>query len=130
MKLQCINRGMKTTRAIMVVLGLLSAICFGEQGKASIYSTSCNGGSKTASGVRLVNNSNMIAHKYLPFGTLVKITNLKNNKSTVAKVVDRGPFIKGRIVDLTTGVANQIGLTQKQGIATVKLEVVGKVKIN
>jgi rare lipoprotein A len=128
MKLPAINRGMKTTRAIMVVLGLLSAICFAEQGKASIYSTSCNGGSKTASGVRLVNNSNMIAHKTLPFGTLVKITNLKNNKSTTATVVDRGPFIRGRIADLTIGVAKQLGFTQKQGITVIRLEVVGKVK--
>ena len=69
----------------------------------------------------------MVAHKYLPFGTLVKITNLKNNKTTTATVVDRGPFVKGRIVDLTLGVANKLGFSMKQGITTVRVEVVGTV---
>lgn len=99
-----------------------------QQGKASIYSTKCNGGTKTASGIKLKNDSNMIAHKTLPFGTKVKITNTKNGKSTHAVVVDRGPYVKGRIVDLTSGVANRIGITSRQGIGSVKLEVVGKIK--
>jgi rare lipoprotein A len=116
----------KTLLSIIAILTLTLSLSFGEQGKASIYTTSCNGGTKTASGIRLVNDSNMIAHKTLPFGTLVKITNLKNNKSTTAKVVDRGPFVKGRIVDVTTGVANALGFTKKQGITTVRVEVVAK----
>ena len=100
-----------------------------QHGKASIYTTQCNGGTTTASGVKLVNNSNMIAHKTLPFGTLVKITNKSNGKSTIGLVSDRGPFHRSRIVDLTIGVAERIGLTKKQGITNVKIEVVGKVKI-
>jgi len=99
-----------------------------QHGKASIYTTQCNGGTRTASGVKLTNNSNMIAHRTLPFGTEVKITNIKNGKTTVGIVRDRGPFIRGRIVDLTVGVANKIGLTKKQGICNVKIEVIGKVK--
>src|SRR3972149_6421157 len=103
---------MTTIKRAIAILILITSLAFGEQGKASLYSTSCNGGSRTASGIRLVNNSDMIAHKTLPFGTLVKITNLKNNKSTTARVVDRGPYVRGRIVDLTMGVANKIGFTK------------------
>ncbi len=118
---------MTTIKKIIAILFLTISLSFGEQGKASIYTTSCNGGTRTASGIRLVNNSNMIAHKSLPFGTMVKITNLKNNKVTIATVVDRGPFKKGRIIDMTLGVANSLGFTKKQGITIVRIEVVGKI---
>lgn len=117
---------MTAIKRILVILYLLLPLYGAEQGKASIYSTRCNHGTRTASGVKLKNDSDMIAHKTLPFGTKVKITNVKNNKSTIATVVDRGPFIKGRIADLTTGVANKIGFSMKQGITTVRIEVVGK----
>jgi len=119
---------MTTIKHILAILALSLSLTFGEQGKASIYTTNCNGGTKTASGIKLVNHSDMIAHKSLPFGTLVKITNLKNNKSTTATVVDRGPFVRGRIVDVTMGVANKLGFSTKQGIATVRVEVIGKIK--
>jgi len=118
---------MTTIKRIIVILYLLLPLHGAEQGKASIYSTGCNNGTRTASGVSLKNDSDMVAHKYLPFGTLVKITNLKNNKTTTATVVDRGPFVKGRIVDLTLGVANKLGFSMKQGITTVRVEVVGTV---
>lgn len=107
-------------------LGIVSAHT--ETGKASYYSIKCNGGTKTASGKKLDNNANTLAHKSLPMGTKVKVTNLKNGKSEVCVVSDRGPFIKGRIVDVTIGVAKKLGFV-KQGIAPVKIEVVGKVKI-
>lgn len=116
-----------TMKRIIAILFLTLSLSFGEQGKASIYTTGCNGGTRTASGIKLVNNSNMIAHKTLPFGTVVKITNLKNNKTTTATVVDRGPFVKGRIADLTTGVANALGFTRKQGITMIRIEVVEKI---
>lgn len=118
---------MTTIKHILVILALLLPLQGAETGKASIYSTGCNKGSRTASGVSLRNDADMVAHKTLPFGTKVKITNLKNNKSTTATVVDRGPFIKGRILDVTTGVANKLGFTMKQGITVVRVEVVGKV---
>jgi rare lipoprotein A len=119
---------MTTIKHILVILCLLLPLHGAEQGKASIYSTGTNHGTRTASGVRLKNDSDMVAHKTLPFGTLVKITNLKNNKTTTATVVDRGPFIKGRILDVTKGVANKLGFTVNQGITVVRVEVVGKVK--
>jgi len=99
-----------------------------EVGKASHYSTKCNGGIRTASGHKLENNANTAAHKTLPFGTLVKVTNLENGKSEVVKITDRGPYKRGRIIDLTIGVAKKLGFV-KRGITTVKVEVVGKIKI-
>ena len=118
---------MTTIKRILVILTLLLPLHGEEQGKASIYSTRCNKGSRTASGVALKNDSDMVAHKTLPFGTVVKITNLKNNKTTTATVVDRGPFVKGRIVDMTLGVANKLGFGMNQGITVVRVEVVGKI---
>lgn len=90
-------------------------------GKSSWYSVKCNGGTRTASGQKLNNNSNTAAHKTLPFGTLVRVTNLKNGKSEVVKITDRGPHIKNRIIDLTVGVAEKLGF-KNNGITTVKIE--------
>lgn len=120
---------MKTIKYTIFCLFALMTFVFGEYGKASIYSTSTNRGTKTASGIKLEDQAEMVAHKHHPFGTILKITNLNNKKWTLGVVVDRGPFVKGRIVDLTTGVANKLLITKKQGLAPVKVEVVGKVNI-
>lgn len=68
------------------------------------------------------------AHKYYPFGTMLKVTNLSNKKSVVVKVTDRGPFAKGRIIDLSWGAAKAIGMLS-QGIAPVMVEVVDETPI-
>ena len=93
-----------------------------QSGNASWYSTRCNGGTKTASGARLQDQAATAAHKTLPFGTHVKVTNVKNGKSEVVKITDRGPYKHGRVIDVTIGVANRLGF-KSQGIAKVKLEV-------
>ena len=111
---------------IMLGMGTLSAHT--ETGKASYYSTKCNGGTHTASGQKLVNSSNTAAHKTLPFGTLVKVTNLKNGRSEVVSITNRGPFCRGRIIDVTIGVAKKLGFINS-GVVPVKIEVVGKVKL-
>jgi rare lipoprotein A len=98
-----------------------------EVGKASWYSTSCNHGTKTTSGKKLDNSKNTGAHRTLPFGTIVKITNLKNGKSETLQIIDRGPFTKGRIIDVTSSVAEKLGF-KSAGIALVRVEVVGKIK--
>jgi rare lipoprotein A len=102
-------------------------VCRGaEYGVASFYSVKTNGGTTTASGERLRDDFYTAAHKTLPFGTLIKVTNLKNNKTVVVKCNDRGPFIKGRIVDVSLAAAKVIDL-QTSGIAKVKVEVVKKI---
>ncbi len=67
------------------------------------------GSGRTASGRSY--GSNTAAHRYLPFGTRVKVTNLRNRKSTWVVINDRGPFIGGRIIDLSRGAARQIGMS-------------------
>lgn len=93
-----------------------------QTGKASWYSTLCNRGSKTASGERLSNNSSTAAHKTLPLGTKVKVINVSNGKSEIVKISDRGPYVKGRIIDVTVGVASRLGF-KSQGVADVRIEV-------
>jgi rare lipoprotein A len=96
-----------------------------EQGKASWYSIKTNYGTKTASGQRLCNNAATAAHKTLPMGTKVRVINLANNKSEVVTINDRGPFKKGRIIDVTIGTAEKLGFVQR-GIVPVKIEVLSK----
>jgi rare lipoprotein A len=93
-----------------------------QSGNASWYSTRCNGGTKTASGKRLQNHASTAAHKTLPFGTRVKVTHIKNGKSEIVTIQDRGPYTKGRVIDVTVGVAERLGF-KSNGIAKVKLEV-------
>ena len=94
-----------------------------EYGIASYYTAGWFGiGERTADGKRFHQYEMTCAHKTLRLGTFVRVTNLKNGRHTIAKVTDRGPYIKGRIVDLSKTGAKEIGILNK-GIAPVKLEV-------
>ena len=92
-----------------------------QNGIASYYSKGLDG-SKTASGERHHMTEMVAAHKTLPFGTKVKVTNLSNGKEVIVKINDRGPFVKGRVIDLSYGAFSQIESPGK-GITKVKLEV-------
>jgi len=94
-----------------------------ENVHASYYHDKFNG-KKTASGTRFNNNQLTAAHKKFPFGTLLKITNPKNNKSVIVKVTDRGPFIKGREIDLTKKAFMDIATNKGSGLVIVKIEVI------
>ena len=88
--------------------------------KASWYGPGFHG-RKTASGEVYDQNSFTAAHKSLKFGTLLKITNLKNNKSVVIRINDRGPYIHGRDLDLSKAAASELGMVRK-GVAKFKVE--------
>ena len=77
---------------------------------------------KTSSGDRFNQLALTAAHRSLPFGTKVRVTNLVNNRSVTVKINDRGPFIEGRIIDLSRYAFSKIGDTE-QGLIKVKLEV-------
>lgn len=91
-----------------------------QSGKASYYAKSWTG-RRTSNGEHLHHDSLTCAHRSLPFGTLLKVTNLLNGKQVVVRVTDRGPFVKGRVVDLSWGAAKAIGMLA-QGIAPVSVE--------
>jgi len=90
------------------------------EGRASFYSDQLHG-HKTASGETFNRTKLTAAHPSLPFGTWVRVTNLRNGKDVIVRINDRGPFVKGRIIDLSRGAAKEIGLIQA-GTARVKLE--------
>jgi rare lipoprotein A len=90
-------------------------------GQASWYGPGFYG-NRTASGEVLRKGTYTAAHRSLPFGTLVKVTNLNNGRSAVVRINDRGPFTGGRIIDLAHGAASDLGVTSS-GVATVRLEV-------
>ncbi len=95
-----------------------------EHGKASWYSIRTNRGTKTASGQRLCDKGATAAHKTLPMGTKVRVTNQVNGKSEIVTINDRGPFTRGRVIDLTIGSAERLGFRQR-GVVPVKVEVLG-----
>jgi rare lipoprotein A len=97
---------------------------FIETGKASWYGEAFHGRA-TSSGETYDMNKKTAAHKTLPLGTYVKVLNLENNKSTIVRINDRGPFVKGRIIDLSYGAAKEIGIAVP-GLADVKVIALGK----
>jgi rare lipoprotein A len=94
-----------------------------EQGIASWYSVKTNHGTKTASGRRLNDNAYTAAHKTLPFGSQVRVTNLSNGRSEKLTITDRGPFIKGRVIDVTIGSSKRLGF-YSNGITKVKVQLI------
>lgn len=93
---------------------------FRQEGLASWYGPGFHG-RKTASGERFNQNALTCAHKTLPFGTRLKVTNLDNGQELVVTVNDRGPFVRGRIVDLSREGAKKLGFIG-QGISKVRIE--------
>jgi rare lipoprotein A len=100
----------------------ITAVAQTEYGTASYYGTYFHG-RPTASGEKYNQFALTAAHKTLPLGTILKVTNAQNNKSVFVKVNDRGPYIKGRIIDLSTKAAELLGYRNK-GTAYVKIEVI------
>ena len=90
-------------------------------GKASIYAKKFTGRTM-ADGTRMDPQDDNAASKTLPLGTTAKVTNLKTGQSTVVTIQDRGPYVKGRIMDLSPSTAHQIGITQKEGVAKVEVD--------
>jgi len=72
-----------------------------------------------ANGVPMDPHGDNAASRTLPLGTIAKVTNLESGKSAVVKIEDRGPYVKGRIVDLSPTTARRIGITRRQGISRV-----------
>jgi rare lipoprotein A len=96
----------------------MPTIASAQTGIASVYSEG-----PTATGERVVASGMTAAHRTLPFGTMVRVTNTSNGRSVVVRINDRGPFVKGRIIDLTPGAAHAIGIA---GLGAVTVDIVDK----
>jgi rare lipoprotein A len=105
-----------TNRAVLVAATAMAGVmvaasaspALAQCGRASWYALH----SKTASGERMNPSALTAAHRSLPFGTKVKVTNKNNGKSVVVRINDRGPFIHGRVLDLSKGAAHQLGFVK------------------
>ncbi len=95
-------------------------IASAQSGIASIYAYS---GSRTASGEHMSPGGLTAAHRTLPFGTMVRVTNQHSGRSVVVRINDRGPFVRGRIIDLSPAAAEALGFS---GLANVSVDVVGR----
>ena len=97
----------------------VSELLAAERGMASVYSYR---GSKTASGGASRPGGLTAAHRSLPFGSKVRVTNHRNGRSVTVQINDRGPFIRGRVIDVTPAAAQALGFN---GLAPVSLERIG-----
>jgi rare lipoprotein A len=111
-----LSAGTRAVRAVPAGLGLV--------GVASYYGGRFHG-RRTASGVRFDMHGLTAAHRTLPFGTRVRVTHLGNGRTVDVRINDRGPYIGGRIIDLSRGAAGAIGM-HHQGVARVKVTVLGR----
>lgn len=91
-----------------------------QRGIASYYHPTFFTGRPMANGVPFDPNSNSAAHRTLPFGTVVEVTNLRNGRTRTVVIEDRGPFIDGRIIDLSPRIAEELGMRQA-GLARVEV---------
>lgn len=117
-------RPARATRAVFVlVAAFLALILFASHGRAETGLASFYWhGQKTASGERFNPSAMTAAHRTRPFGQRVRVTNLSNGRVVVVRINDRGPFIRGRVIDLSRGAASAIGMTGS-GVARVRISV-------
>ncbi|MGA7215550.1 MAG: septal ring lytic transglycosylase RlpA family protein [Terrimicrobiaceae bacterium] len=128
-------------RHLLVLLSLSLGACatnISERKKTAIYDpkplrvqtgiASWYRDHRTASGERFDVNALAAAHKSLPFGSAVRVIDLNTGKSIIVRINDRGPYIRGRIIDLTVGAARELGIYHR-GIAPVRIEVLRQIPL-
>ncbi|MBD9485455.1 septal ring lytic transglycosylase RlpA family protein [Pseudomonas sp. PDM14] len=124
---------MRRLSILLTMIGLLSgcslvptgqggstAAGYSAEGKASYYGKRHHG-NKTASGERFDQNAMTAAHRTLPFGTQVRVTNLDNDRSVVVRINDRGPYGRGRIIDVSQRAAEQLDML-RSGVVPVRVQ--------
>lgn len=100
--------------------GIIDPHGYNATGTASYYGLR-HQGKRTASGERLDQNSLTAAHRQLPFGTRVQVTNLDNDRKVIVRINDRGPHIRGRLIDVSRAAAEQLGML-RSGTAQVRVQ--------
>jgi peptidoglycan lytic transglycosylase len=117
MAVSSLKKSLFASALIACVVGLPLAAS-AQSGIASVY-----GYGRTASGEHVSSGALTAAHRTLPFGTMVRVTNRSSGRSVVVRINDRGPFVRGRIIDLTPAAARALGFS---GLANVEVDVVGR----
>jgi rare lipoprotein A len=122
---------MKKYLFLLLCVSSVTSFAQKQTGKASFYADKFEG-SSTASGEKYKHSKLTAAHKSLPFGTVVRVKNLQNNETVDVTINDRGPYVDGRIIDVSKSAAEKLGFVNK-GLAEVEIEVIdagdGKGKI-
>ena len=108
---------MKLLSALTGIFLFSTLTVYAQSGIASVYAYS---GERTASGERASPRGLTAAHRTLPFGTMVRVTNVHNGRSVIVRINDRGPFVRGRIIDLTPAGAHLLGF---DGLANVEVSI-------
>lgn len=103
----------------VISFGMIAPAVAESVGTASYYGNELRG-RRTASGERFNPNALTAAHRSYRFGTRLRVTNLRNGRSVVVRVSDRGPFVRGRIIDVSRGAAQQLGMISS-GTAKVRI---------
>lgn len=107
-----------------ILSAILAIMVFAAPAQAAVgWASYYQSGQRTANGERFMPMGFTSASRSLPFGTKLKVTNLRNGKSVIVRVNDRGPFVKGRILDLSLGAARVIGLTAS-GVGKISYTVI------
>jgi peptidoglycan lytic transglycosylase len=114
---------LKTTLFASALIGAVSVIPLRASAQSGIASVYAYSGGRTASGERAAPGGLTAAHRTLPFGTMVRVTNRSSGRSVVVRINDRGPFVRGRIIDLTPAGARALGFS---GLANVSVDVIGR----
>jgi rare lipoprotein A len=122
MGIKTVAAGVLATLAFHPASSFAADVGYKQKGVASYYADRFQG-RKTASGVRYEKTSLTAAHKTLPLGTKVRVTNLKTGDSVDVEINDRGPHIKGRVVDLSKAAARELGM-MSAGLVKVQVEVI------
>ncbi len=107
------------TSTLVISTIAMPIVASAQTGIASIYS-----GGRTANGEHARASGLTAAHRTLPFGTMVRVTNQRSGRSVVVRINDRGPFIRGRVIDVTPAAAHVLGFS---GLAPVTLAVIGRI---
>jgi rare lipoprotein A len=114
---------LKTTLFASALIGCVVGMPLAASAQSGIASVYAYGGGRTASGEHASPGGLTAAHRTLPFGTMVRVTNKSSGRSVVVRINDRGPFVRGRIIDLTPAAARALGFS---GLANVSVDVVGR----
>jgi rare lipoprotein A len=115
--------GLKRTLFASALIGCLVGVPLTASAQSGVASVYAYDGGRTASGEHASPGALTAAHRTLPFGTMVRVTNRSSGRSVVVRINDRGPFVRGRIIDLTPAAARALGFS---GLANVEVDVVGR----